>query len=221
MFATVTKITNTAGKSTVALASGGQTFNYVGSTTDTSKLQVGSVVKIVLQLEPAVNGVVPATGPTAGGTAVTITGQGFTGATAVMFGAQAATSVVVVSDTEITCVAPAQAESSVRVIVTTPNGSSPSSPASRHFSYQNAAVVSAITPTGGTTAGGTPVRITGTDFNRVSSVKFGSAEATAVNVVSATEITCVAPAGSGTVDVTVVTAGGTSATSSADHFTYA
>ena len=39
-------------------------------------------------------------------------------------------------------------------------------------------------------------------------------------MVSATSITATAPAGTGTVDVTVTTPGGTSATSSADQFTY-
>ena len=41
---------------------------------------------------PAVTGISPASGPAAGGTTVTITGTGFTGATAVDFGATAATS---------------------------------------------------------------------------------------------------------------------------------
>lgn len=49
-------------------------------------------------------------------------------------------------------------------------------------------------------------------------VKFGSASATNVVVVSATEITCTVPAGSGAVDVEVTTDGGTDKLSSA--FTY-
>ncbi len=56
---------------------------------------------------PTVTGVSPSSGPTAGGTGVTITGTGFTGATAVDFGANAATSYTVVSDTEITATSPA------------------------------------------------------------------------------------------------------------------
>ncbi len=55
---------------------------------------------------PTVTAVSPGEGPAAGGTAVTITGTGFTGAVAVDFADTAATSVVVVSDTQITCVAP-------------------------------------------------------------------------------------------------------------------
>jgi large repetitive protein len=71
----------------------------------------------------AYNGILgPDTGPVAGGTAVTISGTNFiTGAT-VSFGGTAATSVVVVSSTEITCVTPAHAAGSVTVSVTTTGG---------------------------------------------------------------------------------------------------
>ena len=51
---------------------------------------------------PAVTGISPTSGPTAGGTVVTITGTGFTGATAVDFGTTAATNLTVVNGTEIT-----------------------------------------------------------------------------------------------------------------------
>jgi len=73
---------------------------------------------------PAVTAVSPATGPAAGGTAVTITGTGLTGATSVMFGAGAATNVTVVSATSITATAPAGTTGTVDVEVTTPFGAS-------------------------------------------------------------------------------------------------
>ena len=66
-------------------------------------------------------------GDAAGGTAVEITGVGFSvgraASTAVTFGGTAATSVVVVSDTVITCVTPAHAAGAVAVVVTNSNGS--------------------------------------------------------------------------------------------------
>ena len=58
---------------------------------------------------PPVTAVSPNSGPQAGGTTVTITGTGFTGATKVVFGTVAATSFTVVSATQITAVSPAQA----------------------------------------------------------------------------------------------------------------
>ena len=76
---------------------------------------------------PAVTALSPATGPAAGGTSVTITGTSLSGATAVMFGAVAATDVTVVSATSITCTAPPEAAGTVAVTVTTPFGMSPTS----------------------------------------------------------------------------------------------
>jgi hypothetical protein len=77
---------------------------------------------------PTITSVAPNFGLAAGGTHVTITGAGFTNAGAawspavtVVFGAQPATAVVVVSDTEITCTAPALDQDGT-VKVTTPNG---------------------------------------------------------------------------------------------------
>jgi len=66
--------------------------------------------------------VVPAVTPNAGGVLgadpVTITGAGFTGATGVTFDGTAATDVVVVDDTTLTCVIPAHAVGVVDVVVT-------------------------------------------------------------------------------------------------------
>ena len=80
--------------------------------------------------------------------------------------------------------------------------------------------VVSISPSSGPTAGGTSVTITGDNFTGVTAVKFGTDNATWFNVDNNTQITATAPAGAGTVDVTVTTAGGTSVTSSADQFTY-
>ena len=64
--------------------------------------------------------------------------------------------------------------------------------------------------------------VTGSDFYGVSGVMFGTAAATSFTVDSPTKVTAVTPAEIvGTVDVTVTTPGGTSATSTADQFSYA
>ncbi|HEY3766335.1 MAG TPA: IPT/TIG domain-containing protein, partial [Gaiellales bacterium] len=80
--------------------------------------------------------------------------------------------------------------------------------------------VTAVSPGQGPTAGGTSVTITGRNFAAGAVVRFGATRATSVVVVSPTQITADAPAGSGTVDVTVATPRGTSATTPADEFTY-
>jgi IPT/TIG domain len=71
---------------------------------------------------PTVLGVSPSSGPTAGGTPVTITGTGFLSGATVSFGGSAATSVVIVSSTVITCLTPAHAAGPVTVSVTDANG---------------------------------------------------------------------------------------------------
>ena len=72
---------------------------------------------------PTVSSVLPVSGPTAGGTSVTIVGANFTGATAVTIGGVAATGVTVVNSTTITATTPAGTAGAKDVVVTTPGGS--------------------------------------------------------------------------------------------------
>lgn len=69
--------------------------------------------------------------------------------------------------------------------------------------------VTAVNPKSGTTAGGTPVTITGTNFQSGATVTFGGTAASSVVVASATTITAVTPAKpTGTVAVAVTNPGG-------------
>ena len=86
-----------------------------------------------LKVIGAVFGVNPNSGPATGGTTVTITGTGFTRATAVDFGATAATDVTVVNDSTITATSP-PGTGVVNVTVTTSGGVSPIGPADQ-FTY--------------------------------------------------------------------------------------
>jgi PGF-pre-PGF domain-containing protein len=89
------------------------------------------------------------------------------------------------------------------------------------FTITGLPAVTGISPPSGSTLGGTSVTITGTGFTGATAVKFGSTAAASYTVNSATSITATSPAGTaGLVDITVTTAGGTSATSQADRFTY-
>ncbi|HWA53976.1 MAG TPA: IPT/TIG domain-containing protein [Solirubrobacterales bacterium] len=82
--------------------------------------------------------------------------------------------------------------------------------------------VTAISPDFGPVAGGSTVTITGTDLASASAVKFGDLPAASFKAESETKITAVAPASAkvGSVDITVTTLAGTSATSRADSFYY-
>ena len=194
-----------------------------------SKSAVVSAARYVYKtMPPAITSLVPATGPMAGGTTVTITGTGFTGATAVMFGALPATSFTVDSGTSITATSPAGGSTvalTIGVIVTTPAGTSAPT-AADHYAYaappvvSSAPTVTAIDPATGPAAGGTTVTITGTNFTGATAVTFDATAATTFTVVSDTSITATTPAGIGIVDVFVTTPNGTSATSAADEFTF-
>ncbi|MEU8822293.1 IPT/TIG domain-containing protein [Streptomyces sp. NPDC048636] len=154
---------------------------------------------------PSLTSVTPNQGPAAGGNTVTLTGSGFTGATAVLFGSTPATSFTVVSPTQISAVAPA-GSGAVQITVVTPGGTSNGVP----YTYTSAPVLTSAVPNQGPTAGGNTVTLAGSGFTGATSVWFGSTPATSFTVVSATQIVAVAPAGTGTVQITVVTPGGTS-----------
>ena len=89
-----------------------------------------------------ITGLTPNSGPEAGGTIVTITGQGFTYAGAVTFGAASAI-FSVVNDTTINTQAP-PGTGAVFVHVATPDGSGPDSAAST-FTYVSAVHASSLT----------------------------------------------------------------------------
>ena len=173
---------------------------------------------------PTVTGVSPSSGPTAGGTSVTVTGTNLTGASAVDFGtANPGTSISAVTATSLTVTSPA-GTGTVDVTVTTPNGTSAINAPSDHFTYNAPALptVTGVSPSSGPTAGGTSVTVSGTNLTGASAVDFGTANpGTSISAVTATSLTVTSPAGTGTVDVTVTTPNGTSAINApSDHFTY-
>jgi hypothetical protein len=80
--------------------------------------------------------------------------------------------------------------------------------------------ITSISASGGPAGGGTSIVITGTNLGTPTGVSFGAVAAASFAGVSATQAFAVAPAGTGTVHVTLTTTGGTSATGAADQFTY-
>ena len=200
---------------------GGSIRDEAGNDAVLTLNSVGSTAGVLVDaISPTITSVSPTSGPTIGGTAVTLTGTNLTDATAVKFGSTAAMSYIVNSATQITAIAPAGSAGTVDVTVTTPGGTSTTSAADQ-YTYHAAPTITSISPTSGPTTGGTAVTLTGTNLTDVTAVKFGATAAMSYIVNSATQITAIAPAGSaGTVDVTVTTPGGTSTTSRADQYTY-
>ena len=170
---------------------------------------------------PAVSSVSPNSGSTAGGTAVTITGTNFAAGATVTFGGTATTNVIAVNSTTITATTPAGSAGAVTVTVTV---SGQSGSLTSGFTYvtslAGSPTVAGVSPNSGSTAGGTAVTITGTNFAAGATATFGGTAATKAVVVSGTQITATTPAGSaGAVTVTVTVGGQTG--SLANAFTYA
>jgi hypothetical protein len=140
---------------------------------------------------PVVTSFDPTSGPV--GTSVTVTGTGFTGTTSVSFGAFAATSYTVDSDTQITAVVPS-GFAHAPIKVTNPAGTGKSSTNFTVTSGSSSApTVTSFDPTSGPV--GTSVTVTGTGFTGATSVRFGNVQATGYTVDSDTQITAVVPGG--------------------------
>ncbi len=173
---------------------------------------------------PSVDSLSISSGTSLGGTSLDINGVNFSGATQVDFGSTPAISFTVDSDTMISAVSPA-GSGTVDITVTTSAGTSATSSADQ-FTYVTTPPpppppsVTSVSPTSGPSSGGTQVTIAGSGFTGANAVNFGSSPAAGFSIISDQEIVGVSPSGSGTVDITVTTSAGTSATSSADQFTY-
>jgi hypothetical protein len=80
--------------------------------------------------------------------------------------------------------------------------------------------ITGVAPETGPANGGSSVTISGTNFTGATAVIFGSTYTKSFVVSSETSITAVAPAGSGAVDVSVITPAGITPISPVDRFTY-
>ena len=111
-------------------------------------------------------------GPAAGGTSLTITGTGFTNASAVNFAGTPFTSITVNGDTSITLSTPPSTAGTDYVTVTGPGGTSAQS-TSFEFTFVATPNVANLNPNSGPVAGGNQITITGANFTDASAVNFG------------------------------------------------
>ena len=184
---------------------------------DSGSASSSGTTTVTVKLAPVVSSVSPNAGSTVGGQTATITGSNLSGATKVHFGSALATNVTVVSASQLTATVPAHAAGTVNVTVTSNLGTGATT-STDHYTYDPPPTVSSISPTTGPK--GTVVIVNGTGFVPGAKVAFGTSPASKVVRVSSTQLKATAPAGAGTVSLTVITPGGTSPTSPADQFTY-
>ncbi len=152
---------------------------------------------------PTLSHAAPAQGPTAGGTAFTLTGNHFQPGASVMIGGAPATGVNWTSAFELTALTPAHTWGLADIALVNPDNQSAT--LFNAFRYiAPAPVVQAATPDSGPDFGGTAVTVTGSGFLDGAQVRFGSLLADDITVASPTQITATTPArSSGTVNVQV------------------
>lgn len=172
---------------------------------------------------PTITSVSPTSGTTAGGTAIVITGTGFASGATVTIGAVSAI-VGTVTSTTITVTTPTGTAGAKDIVVT--NTDSQTATGRGLFTYvapvappAPAPTVTSVSPTTGSTDGGTVILITGTGFATGATVTIGGASAT-VGAITSTAIAATTPAGTaGAKDVVVTNIDNQSATGSG-LFTY-
>jgi hypothetical protein len=155
---------------------------------------------------PTVTSITPGTGPTTGGTWVTIYGAHLTGVRDVEFGRTPATRFTITNSGEITARSPGHAAGTVDVSIVTFTTTTVT--ATTQFTYvtPRGPSITSITPDTGRTTGLTYVTFSGADLTRVRSVSFGTTVAPAVTPTVSGELRVeIPPHAAGTFPVSIVT----------------
>ncbi|MCB9734584.1 MAG: IPT/TIG domain-containing protein [Deltaproteobacteria bacterium] len=148
--------------------------------------------------------VLPNLGPTAGGTRLTITGEGFLPGATVRVGALPASAVTLVDGSTLQATTPPGSPGLANVTVLQ---SGLSDTLVGGFAYQGELGLWVAAPPQGSQAGGTFVQLVGSGFPADAKVTFGGRAATHVTVASPSLITCKTPPGDlGVVDVKLTSA---------------
>src|SRR3974390_2941364 len=172
---------------------------------------------------PRVTGSSPASGPAAGGTSVTISGDAFTAATNVYFGTTPAASKTINSDNSITAVSAVDSSGTspdtVGVTVVSPGGTSFTSSADQ-FTFYGPPSVTKVSPNPRSIYGGYYVKVSGTNLIGTTGVNAGDTP-TAFQIINNTTLSVYIPAGDGgigdSIGITVTSPGGTSPNTFADQ----
>jgi hypothetical protein len=197
-------------------------------------LAIASIASASAGEPPAseITAISPDHGPRGGGNTVVITGTNFTGATAVWFGGREAESFTVITDSQITAVAPAitgpgEGRTLVEIVVVGPGGESDRTNPAAKYGYTP--VLYEIDPNYGPAAGGTAVTLFGYGLEEATEVDFGHAPAQSFTVNPDGSVTAISPPiapGETIVPITATTPEGTTESFSrqeiepANFFTY-
>ena len=160
-----------------------------------------SSTDFIVPVNPVINGFSPSSGPP--GTAVTITGSGFTGVNSVTFNGTAAT-FNFLSDAQVATTVPSGATTG-KITLTTTSGTTTSA-SNFTVSSSSAPTISGFSPSSG--AIGATVTINGNHFTGVTGVRFNGSSASFV-FVNDGRVTATVPNGATTGRITLTTGAGT------------
>jgi len=159
---------------------------------------------------PAIASLSPASGPTAGGTVVTLFGSNFLNGGAVKVD-NTTVGTTLVDATSLIFTSPTHAVGPVDITVTNPDGQSDFRALA--FSYLAPPSLTSIAPTKGPSTGGTAITLTGAAFRAGATVRLGGITAQSIGFVNSTQITCFTPSGvAGLADVAVSNSDGQTST---------
>jgi IPT/TIG domain-containing protein/Big-like domain-containing protein len=166
---------------------------------------------------PTVVSVNPASGSTAGGTTITISGAGFTSASTVKVGGANATGVSFVDSSTLIANTPARPQGAADVSVTTVNGTGT---LKLGFSYVGPPIMIRISPTSGPSTAGNIINIHGSSFTPGSQVTIGGIAAGNVTFIDTTRLSAIVPAGTAGTSATVAVTTPFGSASMANSYTY-
>jgi len=171
-----------------------------------------TIYSIFTYLTPIISSIYPNQGPTAGNTAITLTGINFIETISATMNGNPLT-VTLVNNT-ITAFTPAFSGPNPATIIVTFNGYVT---ASILYLYSNVPIITLVTPNGGPESGGTIILIQGASFDSSTQVSIGGKPANILSISNTnTLITVITPSGSGPEILIVTTTDGSASTT----FTY-
>jgi hypothetical protein len=210
---TATTPAGTAGLQNVTVTNPGGLF-VIFSNGFTYTTQTGPV--------PTLSAVSPTSGPSTGGTPITLTGSNFVSGATVRVGGTAATGVSFVNTSTLQATTPAGTVGAQSVQVTNPGGYSVTLPSA--FTYTSATPVAptltSVTPRNGPRTGGTLITLSGTNFQPGAVVRVGGTAANGVTYLGTTTLTAFTPAGTTGGQTVSVTNPSTLSAQLANGFTY-
>ncbi len=166
---------------------------------------------------PTVVSVSPSFGSIAGGTAITISGSGFTSGSNVKIGAASATGVSFVNSSTLIANTPAGAQGGADVTVNTVNGSGS---LKLGFAYIGPPTINRISPTAGPATAGNTINIHGTSLTTDTQITIGGVAATNVTLIDSTRMSAIVPAGATGTTATVAVNNPFGSASLANAYTY-